>query len=79
MNIEGQVTRALNDWAQHQGPAADVIAPFEAGYIHGHADGYEEGARGFVEHMIAKFPRLEARSKPYRDELAAFLEGKEPK
>lgn len=46
---------------------------FIEGYCTGHAAGFDDGARAFAEYMIAKFPRLEARSKPYRDELARFL------
>ncbi len=50
-------------------PAADPTETFRRIY----AAGFTAGAREFAEHMIAKFPRLEARSKPYRDELAQFL------
>ena len=34
----------------------------------------EESAEAFVEFMIAKFPRLACRSKPYRDTLLEFRE-----
>jgi len=81
--LRAQAAAAAKKWRYSHRDSQDQLhgigeAAYAIGYEDGHAAGEAEGARRFAEHMIAKFPRLEARSQPIRDELARFLSSLAP-